>query len=387
MQKNMRKLLLMLMMLVLSIPIWASEHTVTISRGEVLNDTEVDGMSAYYSITTACDPADGGNVTLGDGVVNGTSQEGETVHFHVGTTWGYRIMQVIVTDETGATITVNTDATAADGNDYSFVMPASNVTVTAQFYETEPDLYLLGTAMGRTSWVAAGPKFDYDPVNQEYYLDVYFKGGNDDTTADQAYGYFSLAKQIDGSIDWTTAASGAGNWSLTQGNNRLAAQFNNFPVQDGSTNVPLYAGSNNENNAFKIPAGVYRITVNKAMTSMSIEQTPLSLSFDPASGSAVALGTIVHVSNTVQDVVHGIADEYGINEDDAQTKSRNDGSNNWYVGPNGGTNVTLNRLGQITVDSEAWIGYIKATGSAVYSAGHLSCHYCLHSTCWWLYQP
>ena len=49
MQKNMRKLLLMLMMLVLSIPIWASEHTVTISRGEVLNDTEVDGMRAYYT--------------------------------------------------------------------------------------------------------------------------------------------------------------------------------------------------------------------------------------------------------------------------------------------------------------------------------------------------
>lgn len=350
------------MMLVLSIPIWASEQAVSISRVEA-----VFQEAGTYSITTVCDPVNGGSITLGDGVVDGTSQEGETVHFHVGTQWGYRIMQVIVTDETDATIEVNTENTAADGNDYSFVMPGSNVTVTAQFYESEPDLYLLGTAMGRTSWVAAGPKFDYDPVNQEYYLDVYFKGGNDDTTADQAYGYFSLAKQIDGSIDWTTAASGAGNWSLTQGNNRLAAQFNNFPVQDGSTNVPLYAGSNNENNAFKIPAGVYRITVNKAMTSMSIEQTPLSLSFDPASGSAVALGTIVHVSNTVQDVVHGIADEYGINEDDAQTKSRNDGSNNWYVGPNGGTNVTLNRLGQITVDSEAWIGYIKATGSAVYT--------------------
>ena len=230
-------------------------------------------------------------------------------------------------------------------------------------YEIIGDLYLLGTAMGRTSWVAAGPKFDYDPVNDEYYLDVYFKGGNEDVNSDQNYGYFSMTKVIDSGINWTTASSGSGNWSLLNGQ-RFGAVDNNTVVADGSTDIPLYG--DRPNNAFKIYAGVYRIKVNKAMTSMSIQEIPLSLSFDPPSGTVV-INTVVHVTNTLQDIVHGIADRYGITEDDAQTKSRINGSTTWYTGPNGGYNVPLNQTGQIILDSEAWIGKIVVPGTAVYT--------------------
>ena len=48
--------------------------------------------------------------------------------------------------------------------------------------------------MGRTHWSPSGPKFTYDHVNEQYYIDVYYKGGvYDQATVPeiQAYGYFS----------------------------------------------------------------------------------------------------------------------------------------------------------------------------------------------------
>ena len=60
----MKKLLLMLMMLVLSIPIWASEHTVVINRGEVLEQGDVSGVLAYYCVK------DGIMMTFTDGLDN-----------------------------------------------------------------------------------------------------------------------------------------------------------------------------------------------------------------------------------------------------------------------------------------------------------------------------
>jgi hypothetical protein len=169
--------------------------------------------------------------------------------------------------------------------------------------------YLLGTAMGRTSWVPAGPRFNYDVNNEQYYLDVYFKGGNSNNQVDQAFGYFSLAKDIDHSITWQTARPDQGSWNAIK-NVRLAAEYNYFAVQDGSTDVVLYGDRND--NSFKIPAGVYRIIVNKDMNRMSIVETHLSLTFDPVSGSQVNTGQVVTISSDLEATVHGIAQQYGI---------------------------------------------------------------------------
>lgn len=314
-------------------------------------------LAQSYNVYTECDPTNGGYITINDGVWEGMSQEGETVQFRVNTNWGYRIKRVVVINlATNDTTVLSPDEVAADGANYHFDMPAANVKIRAEFYESEPDLYLLGTAMGRTGWVASGPKFDFDPVNEEYYLEVYFKG---DVNTQDTFGHFSLTKRIDPDITWQTAPNNSGNWGLMNGQ-RLAAQWNNYDVQNGSTNVPLY--SNNPDNAFRIPAGVYLIKVNKAMTLMSIEEIPLTLTFTPPSGQ-VEPETTVTITSDLQTVVHRIAQRYNINEDAAQFKNSLNGGNTWDYD----NTALITEVGQTTVTAEAWIGYIIVPGTAVYT--------------------
>ena len=316
-------------------------------------------LAQSYNVYKECDPNNGGYIDITDGVWEDQSQEGETVRFKAGTNWGYRIRRVVVINLTTNDTTVLTpDEVAADGNNYHFVMPGAHVKIRAEFYETEPDLYLLGTAMGRTSWVVSGPKFNYDAVNEEYYLDVYFKGGNDDAGADQDYGYFSLTKRIDTGITWQTAQAGAGDWGLLNGQ-RLAATVNNYGVHDGMTEIPL--SSNNPNNAFKIPAGVYRIYVNKAMTQMRIVETHLSLTINPPSGE-YPVGTQVTLTSDLESTVHAIADYHNVNEDDATfVYIVNNGT------PTQGDSFYLEQPIRHDVYGESYIGYIKVSNTAVYT--------------------
>ena len=58
-------------------------------------------------------------------------------------------------------------------------------------YRIIGDLYLLGTANGKSAWFPYGPKFNYDANAGEYYIDVYFKGYNVDSNAEDGYGYFT----------------------------------------------------------------------------------------------------------------------------------------------------------------------------------------------------
>lgn len=88
-------------------------------------------LAEAYNISTVCNPSGGGTITLGEGTVDATSQQGETVHFTITPTEGYRVSSVVVTNNsTGSTITCNYDATTGD---YTFIMPADDVTVTANF--------------------------------------------------------------------------------------------------------------------------------------------------------------------------------------------------------------------------------------------------------------
>ena len=319
----------------------------------------------YYVITTQCQPSDAGRIDVYDGITvidNAiTAAPGDVVTFWVEHYNDNVIQSVTVNREGGEAVTLN----VLDGNEYgqrySFTMPTGNVNIMAAF-EPSTDLYLLGTAMGRTSWVPAGPRFNYDVNNEQYYLDVYFKGGNSNHEVDQAYGYFSLAKDIDHSITWQTARPDQGSWNAIQ-NVRLAAEYNYYAVQDGSTDVVLYGDRND--NSFKIPAGVYRIIVNKDMNRMSIVETHLSLNFDPVSGTEVNPGQVVTISSDLEATVHGIAQQYSINEDAQAFKNTTD---NWLNQENGNT-VVLNQLppATVTVQAKANIGYIVVPGTAVYN--------------------
>jgi len=88
-----------------------------------------------YDVTTVVDPQDAGTVTYTAGVVvmdgQDKSQQFETVAFTVEPNEGYRLHEVTVIDASGAPV----ELTPMRGTGYSFVMPASDVLVTASFVD------------------------------------------------------------------------------------------------------------------------------------------------------------------------------------------------------------------------------------------------------------
>ena len=329
----------------------------------------------YYVITTECRPSDAGRIDVYDGVTTVdnaiTAMPGNVVTFWV-EHYNDNVIQSVTVTREGVTepVALNELDSNEYGRRYSFTMPTGNVHIVATF-EPYNDLYLLGTAMGRTDWCPSGPKFNFDATNNEYYLDVYFKGGNNDANVDQAFGYFSLASTVS-NFDWTHRGENSSDWSGVSG--RLAATSNNYPVDGTSTDVYLSGNANETNNfdnAFKIPAGVYRITVNRAKNRMSIVETPLQLTFDPVSGSIVAQGTVVTIDSDLEDVVHAIASSYGMTEDSQKFRNTTDDVDDnptWVSDDNDGENgaqATINQDGT-TVSAEAWIGYIVVPGTATY---------------------
>lgn len=323
-------------------------------------------LADSYAISTVCSPPQGGHIDLTGGADgNNKAQGGETVTFWVGTNWGWRISEVVVTNNTtGETTTLSPVTIAADGNNYSFVMPDGNVTITASFYESENDLYLLGTAMGRTNWAPSGPRFTYSPSAEEYYIDVYFTGTNDNAS-DRGYGYFSLAQHISG-FDWTDREASADGTLWNQVTGRLAAVENNTLVQGGTSSV-LYG--DRPNNAFKIPAGVYRITVNRALTQMSITEIPLTLTFTPPgddleNGTLVPYGQVVVLSSNIQSLVWPIAQSYGLTEP-AQDFNIKTGEAAWSMHDN---DTEITQTVKTVVQGMAYLDSIKVTGIAAYRA-------------------
>lgn len=330
----------------------------------------------YFVITTECQPSDAGRIDVYDGIAmvdNAmTAAPGNVVTFWV-EHYNENVIQSVTVIREGVTEPVALNA--LDGNQYgrrySFTMPTGNVHIVATF-EPYYGLYLLGTSMGRTSWCPSGPKFTFDATNNEYYLDVYFKGGNDDAGVDQAYGYFSFAQTVT-NFDWTNRNDNSSDWSGVSG--RLAATSNNYPVDGNSSEVYLSGNANetsNFDNAFKIPAGVYRIIVNRAKNQMRIVETPLHLTFDPESGTIVPQGKVVTIDSDLEDVVHAIASSYEMTEDSQKFRNTTDDIDNnptWVSDDNVGENgaqATINQDGT-TVHAEAWIGYIVVPGSATYN--------------------
>ena len=295
-----------------------------------------------YHPTVTFTPESGTVVQSGD-VVSFTSNLNDMVHAindqEVQATYNSYDNYGVTTNDNTHTITHDDITTVTGQSKIGYI----TATGTAD-YEIIGDLYLLGTANGGY-WAPTGPQFTYDADAEEYYIDVYFKGGNVDQGVDPAYGYFSLTTQV------------GNNWDAIK-NYRLAAEYNNFGVDDGSTGVTLYSGDYYVNNAFKIPAGVYRIKVNKAKTQMSITEYPLTLTFTPPSG-VVSANTQVTISSNLYDLVIGInPDEQSI----VNFRNKlNDGD--W---DNDNTAMITAEGATTTVTAEANLDYIVVPGTAVY---------------------
>lgn len=86
-----------------------------------------------YQVNTLCNPEDKGTITLLEGVVDNKSQEGETIKFIAEPVDSYDIESVTLTNLTTGEIT--TISPMRNGTEYSFVMPASDVLVTANFMQ------------------------------------------------------------------------------------------------------------------------------------------------------------------------------------------------------------------------------------------------------------
>jgi hypothetical protein len=339
-------------------------YSFTMPDNAVTITANFDVLPEPYNIIPNCVPAQGGYMNINGHGNNETTSSlpGSTVNFEVHTNWGYRISSVTaVNSTTGETVDLTLTGSSDAGNNYTFTMPVGEVYITAKFYQ---NLFLLGTAMGRTTWCAAGPEFTFDESNDEYYLDVYFKG----MSASDPYNLFNLATATD-IIDWTNRSLSDGNWGAVQG--RLFAETYNKDVGNGST-ATLY-GSGHNDMSFRIHAGVYRIKVNHAMNEMTITQIYPTMSFAPVSNSTVQLGTEVHITSDLQSIVHEIAQRYGMHDNQGGPCEQNamfySTTNNWadQVDQELEGTVTITQIGTTTVKSSAAIGQITVDGEAVYN--------------------
>ena len=244
----------------------------------------------YHNIYIQVNPSgDYGGVFLTEGYVVQNDQvksyEGENVVFNVtpnlididDESKGYHeLYSVTVTyTEGGQTISY----TYTDGN-YNFTMPDADVTITATFiYDNGNPLYLLGSANGG-DFLPYGPRFNYDTTNQEYYIDVYFKGTNEyGGNPEDAFGYFCLSWG-----KWTT-------WDEVNQQTRRAQPYDNNYLISSENPEYMLCYDNNKQNAFKIPAGIYRIYVKSYGyhdDKLTIVKYPTTLTLDPAGGATAA---------------------------------------------------------------------------------------------------
>ncbi len=281
------------------------------------------------------------NCTLPDGA-NGdsyvvTSTVGETVQFKAGTNNGFQILDANVTavDGNGQPVTLTKVSSDATGTVFSFTMPATTVTITANFTTYIPTLRLAGRFNGRSAetWVtdSTGPEIPYDSQNEVYTTTAYFTGASSDSGENVDFFYF----RSDGS-DLKANADG------------------NCWVAENGGAYNLGGGSN-----FRILPGVYTITINKARTSVTFAKQTPSITFSPAGGE-VEQGQVVTATSTLSTLVASVKalDSGAAGEVAVEVSTDNSTFAN---------SVTLNAVGSQTVYGKASIGNYAETGNASYT--------------------
>ena len=226
----------------------------------------------------------GGTLTNWTGVstVNNVwgAKVGDEISFRADTYQGYQILQenISITDASG-----NAVSFTFSNNVVTFTMPASNVTITANFTYYRPTVRMAGRFNGRSleAWIedSSGPTFSYNSEDDVYTLDVYFTGASNGNVD---YFYFRQDNQ-----NLKAANGNEANYGLNEGN--VVGTHN------------LGGGRN-----FEIIPGVYTFTIKGDLSTLTIARKTPTVTLSPASGSEVEQGTAVSATSTLTGMIAAI---------------------------------------------------------------------------------
>ena len=340
----------------------------------------------YHNIYTYVKPKSFyGNIFLTEGYVVQENQvksfEGQNIVFNVmanlkditnENSGYYELSYVTYKIGDGEEITIPADQL---GN-YNFTMPDDDVTITAYFYDdSKTPLYLLGTDNG-SAWHSYGPRFNYDDVTDEYYIDVYYKGdGNYGDPDGYAYGEFSVTWRIDLND----------NWDNINNHGWRGVPYDNDYEMTEQYDYGLTYDNDKQNNHFKIKAGIYRIKVGTQasqdkgflqLNHLAVVKTPITLTFDPAGGADAASAVEVPQNQLValQGDLYNKIKAINPNEADANFmyKATVDGSTTTTESAGASTTqiATLDVVneGETVTQLEGWnyLGWIVASNTGYY---------------------
>ena len=289
-----------------------------------------------YSITNVVKTngevsGDGGTLTNWTGVstVNGVwgAKLGDEISFRADTYNGYQIREenISITDASGNAVTFT-----FNNNVVTFTMPASNVTITANYTYYRPKIRLAGryNTTNSSAWVNTnvGPQFVYDSDNDRYTLDVFF--------ATPSSNFFYLF--VDGNATWPTSG---GNWSVTD-------------TTGTATAVSWNGGDGNE---FEIAPGIFNITIAGDMSKISFKAIVPTVSLTPDGSSNVEAGSSVTVSSNLTTLLDGI-----VSGTTATLATSTDNTN--YT--DGATYTMPLTAGSVTLYGKAYYGAIVVTTPA-----------------------
>lgn len=308
-----------------------------------------------YTISTSVQPAEGGVVT-----VKSSANEGDDVAFEVAPAAGYELdlESVLVKDASDNAVT----CTYGEDGKYHFTMPASNVTISANFSQAGT-LYILGQVNGReaSQWnPTQGTPMTYQ--SGKYTARVYVTGlGNENQGNEkEGYGFLAFSKELAPSNN-QAGWDAINNHGLRYGS---GATGDYWPVSANEANqshfgdvIPLYQHSQK---SYRLPAGVYDIEIDLNTHPNSVKFTPvdLTLTLDPASGTFNVNKQVAITSNLSTLIA-------SINPDETRVAISHKVGDGDYQS---GATATLGTAGEnITVTGRAALGYIEVTGSGTYT--------------------
>ena len=217
---------------------------VIMTNGDAQNES--GGWLGLWSTNCSVpEPISGNHYTV-------TAPAGETVYFTAGTNSGYMVLteNVSAKKSNGENVKLTFESSDAAGTKFSFTMPASEVTITANFVDYAPDVYFLAGDLN--NW-ANGTKMTYDSDAKKYRLCVSF--------ADVEYGFFRFRA---GDNSYASGASGD-YWPISE-NNAGESHFGD--------EITMFKGSEKR---FRVPAGIYDIEVGQVFTDNWWSQTTVKV--------------------------------------------------------------------------------------------------------------
>lgn len=307
-------------------------NRVITTNGE--NNTAGGWLGAWEGCSTVGEATDATGYTV-------KAKVGSTITFKAGTNNTYQILTSNVTavDGENSPVTLNVVSSDGTGTVFSFTMPGTPVTITANFTNYRGDLRLAGHVNSNTTWRTgnAGPKFTYNSTGDKYTIRAYFTGQDDNGAND----YFFLT--LDGVEKHPQA---------DQGNYYI------YDLNGGAMPFNLSGGSSNN---FGCAPGVYDIEINGQLTSMKFTKIEPTISFNPAAGE-IEQGTSVSATSNLTSLIAGVKSDYDSDANGEVTVGVNtDNGSTWNE------STTLNTIGAATVYGKAYIGNINVTGNAAYT--------------------